>query len=156
MNGTSLERLKLVHPLLSTRIMQLTTALEVWGDVVEVTEGLRSYAKQDALYAQGRTAPGNIVTKAPGGYSWHNYGLAVDIVPYLTGTPDWNLKNPAWQRMADLAPSNGLFSGSKFIHMVDWPHLQLVEIPASPTAEHRQLFKSAGMEAVWKELKLDV
>lgn len=44
-----------------------------------VTEGFRSVARQNELYAQGRTRPGQIVTKARGGQSAHNYGLAVDV-----------------------------------------------------------------------------
>lgn len=44
-----------------------------------VTEGYRSGARQDQLYAQGRTRPGEIVTNAKAGQSAHNYGLAVDI-----------------------------------------------------------------------------
>ena len=59
----------------------------------EVTQGLRTYAEQDALYAQGRTVPGEIVTNAAAGYSWHNFGNAVDLVPedITIGQPDWNL-----------------------------------------------------------------
>lgn len=41
--------------------------------------GLRTFKEQEELYAKGRTAPGAIITKAPPGKSWHNYGLAVDI-----------------------------------------------------------------------------
>ena len=155
MNNKSLERLKLVHPLLMARVLNLNIAIEAAGEHIEVTEGLRSYSRQEALYAQGRTEPGPIVTKAPGGYSWHNYGLAVDVAPFVEYVPEWDLSNPTWQRIADLAPSNGLFSGSQFIHMVDWPHLQLAEIPHSPTAEHRQIFKAGGIESVWKELGLE-
>lgn len=49
------------------------------GVTVEVISGLRSWAAQAALYAQGRTKPGPIVTKARPGSSWHNYGLAIDL-----------------------------------------------------------------------------
>jgi peptidoglycan LD-endopeptidase CwlK len=37
-----------------------------------------------------RTAPGKIVTNAKGGYSNHNFGLAVDVVPFEEGTLNWN------------------------------------------------------------------
>lgn len=40
----------------------------------------RSVEEQDELYAQGRTKAGNIVTNAKGGKSFHNYGLAIDII----------------------------------------------------------------------------
>lgn len=52
----------------------------VRGDFLRVESGYRTYAKQDALYQQGRTTPGAIVTHAPPGQSYHNYGLAVDLV----------------------------------------------------------------------------
>jgi hypothetical protein len=44
-----------------------------------VTEGHRTYERQRELYAQGRTAPGAIVTQALPGESAHNFGLACDI-----------------------------------------------------------------------------
>lgn len=44
-----------------------------------VTETRRSWQRQNELYAQGRTAPGRIVTKAKGGESPHQYGLAADV-----------------------------------------------------------------------------
>ena len=54
-------------------------AAEGLGYVLKVISGTRSWAEQDALYAKGRTAPGLRVTKARGGYSWHNFGLAFDV-----------------------------------------------------------------------------
>ena len=38
------------------------------GILVKVISGLRTYAEQDELYAQGRTKPGPRVTNARGGY----------------------------------------------------------------------------------------
>ena len=49
------------------------------GVTVEIISGLRSWAAQAALFAQGRTKPGKIVTKARPGSSWHNFGLAIDL-----------------------------------------------------------------------------
>jgi peptidoglycan L-alanyl-D-glutamate endopeptidase CwlK len=43
-------------------------------------EGYRGEARQAALYAQGRTLPGSKVTWVKAGFSFHNYGLAGDIV----------------------------------------------------------------------------
>jgi len=45
---------------------------------VGVSEGYRSQERQNKLYAQGRTAPGNIVTKTLN--SRHTRGKAMDIV----------------------------------------------------------------------------
>jgi len=55
------------------------------GVTVEVISGLRSWAAQAALFAQGRTKTGRIVTKARPGSSWHNYGLAIDLGLFKDG-----------------------------------------------------------------------
>ncbi|HYE38239.1 M15 family metallopeptidase [Methylocaldum sp.] len=53
-----------------------------------VVEGVRSKARQAQLYAQGRTAPGRVVTWTL--KSKHIDGLAVDLAPYIDGKIDWN------------------------------------------------------------------
>ena len=49
----------------------------------------RDFECQDALYAQGRTAPGKVVTNARAGESFHNWRCAYDCVPLLNGKPAW-------------------------------------------------------------------
>ena len=63
-----------------------------FGIDLRVTDGFRTVAQQDKLYAQGRTTKGSIVTKARGGFSNHNFGLAVDVVPFENGKLNWNTK----------------------------------------------------------------
>lgn len=58
---------------------QALPVAEKLGVQVRIICGTRSYAEQDALYAQGRTHAGTRVTNARGGYSWHNFGLAFDF-----------------------------------------------------------------------------
>src|SRR6202021_3611073 len=53
--------------------------------------GMRTFAESDALYAQGRTEPGPIVTNAPAGESFHNYGLAVDFDMVTNGKDDYEV-----------------------------------------------------------------
>lgn len=53
-----------------------------------VLHGYRSIEEQNALYAQGRTAPGKRVTNAKGGQSAHNFGMAIDVAP-----EPWNPNN---------------------------------------------------------------
>ncbi len=53
--------------------------------------GVRTNAQQAALYAQGRTSEGNKVTWTLDSY--HQYGLAVDLVAYTNGKYNWNVKN---------------------------------------------------------------
>lgn len=52
----------------------------------------RSGREQDELYAQGRTKPGNVVTNAYAGQSYHNWRCAFDWVPIVGGKPQWNDK----------------------------------------------------------------
>lgn len=51
-------------------------------------EGVRTKERQAALYAQGRTAPGNKVTWTL--ESKHLTGDAVDLVPLIDGAIPWN------------------------------------------------------------------
>jgi peptidoglycan L-alanyl-D-glutamate endopeptidase CwlK len=141
-----------VHPKLAGAIRQID-ALAPELDV-QVTQGLRTWAEQDALYAQGRTKPGNIVTHAPGGWSWHNFGLAADLVPedITPGQPDWNLNHPSWAKLVSLAESLGLVSGAEWHgDREDTPHVQLTgRFPVTPDDEVRAIFKSTGnIVAVW-------
>ncbi|WP_305953442.1 M15 family metallopeptidase [Paenibacillus sp. P32E] len=63
--------------------MRLLSAAMPEESNIVITQGLRTIAEQDALYAQGRTKPGQIVTNARGRTSYHNFGLAVDFALLL-------------------------------------------------------------------------
>lgn len=77
-------------------VMQVTLdKLEKAGTPFKVYSGLRTFEEQNELYAKGRTKPGNIVTKARGGQSMHNYGIAVDLAPKNLMTPEeWDIHWP--------------------------------------------------------------
>lgn len=155
LSSISLSRLDEVCPQLSDLIKQLAERLELEGIIMQVSCGLRSWAEQDSLFAQGRTKEGKIVTNAPGGTSWHNFALAVDVVMDDPSKPgfqaDWVEAHPAWQRMITIAESLGLESGARWTKPHDGPHLQLTgKFGKSPNDEVRQLFKDGGTLAVWE------
>jgi len=157
MDSVSEARLQQVAPFLADKIHTLSTMLLQEGIDIRVVQGLRSWTEQDALYAQGRTTPGNIVTNVPGGYSYHCFGLAADCVPSIGGStyiPDWNPSHPAWQRMEAVGQSLGLDSGATWRTFPDFPHFQFTgRFPeAEPDDEVRQIFKDGGMQAVWSEV----
>jgi peptidoglycan L-alanyl-D-glutamate endopeptidase CwlK len=152
-NSFSVERLSQVCPLLAKSIAKIDLALPSLS--IQVTEGVRTWEQQDIDYAQGRTTAGKIITHAPGGFSWHQYGLAVDLVPedITPGQPDWNLDHPAWARMVSVAESLGLVSGAEWHgEDLDTPHVQLTgRFGVVPDDEVRAIFKQSGglLTAVW-------
>ena len=90
---------------------------------VFITAALRGNEEQDKLYAQGRTAPGQIVTNARGGQSLHNYGLAFDVAfKTKTGSVDWSPIH--FQRFAEIAKSFGLAWGGDWRRSKDFPHFE--------------------------------
>lgn len=83
----SLNRLQGVHPNLITVVKRAITITE--QDFM-VLEGVRTLKRQAELYAQGRTAPGQIVTWTMRSRHFvqpDGYGHAVDLVPWPV---DWN------------------------------------------------------------------
>jgi peptidoglycan L-alanyl-D-glutamate endopeptidase CwlK len=152
----SMARLNMVHPTLKKRIISLDQLIPSVN--LQVTQGLRTWGQQDVLYQQGRMTPGAIVTNAPAGYSSHNFGYAVDVVPedIMPGQPDWNISNPAWQKILSTAPSVGLAEGAEWKSFTDNPHLYLQELPADPTDAMREQFTDGGIIEVWKNFPFEV
>lgn len=166
MNTASQERLKLVFPKLAQKIYQLSTLLAAEDIFITVAQGLRTVEEQQALWLKGRDSDGDVVNKAqvvtnaPGGHSYHNFGLAVDVYPAdkVTGAIDWNPAHPQWKRMEELGVSLGLTSGAHWVRLVDAPHLQLTgRFPeGAPTDEVRALYEKGGLLAVWLEVEMSL
>jgi peptidoglycan L-alanyl-D-glutamate endopeptidase CwlK len=115
-----------VRPLAQTFLDRCKAA----GLDVLITCTLRSLAEQTELYAQGRTAPGHIVTNAKPGSSAHNYGMALDVVPMVHGKPLWtfDVKNPGpiWSKVGELGQSAGLeWFGAPDSPFIEGCHLQM-------------------------------
>ena len=90
-----------------------------------VTSTYRDNESQAALYAQGRTTPGDIVTNAEPGQSWHNHRCALDVVALINGKPVWNAKDPIWQKIGQIGKSCGLeWAGDWKGKMREFPHFQ--------------------------------
>lgn len=156
MDAVSEVRLKDVHPELARRVRQMSDMLELEGITIRVTQGLRSWAEQAKLYDQGRSEPGVVVTNAQPGHSYHQFGLAADVVPLVKdGQADWNPQHPAWQRLVAVGTSLGLESGSLWRSFPDYPHFQLTgKFPISPNDEARQILTNEGMQAFWQAADL--
>jgi peptidoglycan L-alanyl-D-glutamate endopeptidase CwlK len=92
------------------------------GIDVLITSTYRDNDSQAAIYAQGRTTAGSIITNAGPGHSMHNYRVAFDFVPIISGKCVWN-DAYTWQRCGDVAKRVGLEWGGDW-KFQDKPHCQ--------------------------------
>ena len=104
MDSITLQRIKLLHPKLREEALNIyyTIRERLSGKAtVRFTHTLRTFAEQDALFSQGRTKPGKKVTNARAGRSYHNYGLAIDIVLLLDRDGDGKYTEASWDMKGD-------------------------------------------------------
>ena len=116
-------KLELLKPKVRELAEKLISECKNLGHQITVTQTLRTIEEQDALYAQGRTKPGNIVTKAKGGYSLHNFGVAFDICPVVNGKAEWN-NNALFKKIGEIGMKLGLEWGGTWDSFPDLPHFQ--------------------------------
>lgn len=131
----SQDKINGLQPVVAAATFALIERCYARGVPIIITHGLRTYPEQDALYAQGRTKPGKIVTNAKGGYSNHNFGYAID---YALLMPDgrsvsWDMtrdgdgdKLSDWMEVAQEAKTLGFEWGGDWSSFKDYPHLQMV------------------------------
>ncbi len=116
----------LCHPRLQALAAKLIEECSKRGLKIAIGETYRTVAEQDALYAQGRTKPGNKVTNAPGSTysSYHQWGTAFDIYRN-DGQGAYNEAGDFFGRVGAIGVSIGLEWGGNWKSPVDKPHFQL-------------------------------
>lgn len=112
-------------PVVKKMAMEFQAKAKLAGIDFVVTSVYRSIEEQNAIYAQGRTTPGGIVTNAKGGQSFHNWKVAFDIVPVIAGKAIWN-DNALWSKLGQIGQSVGLEWGGSWANFKDLPHFQYV------------------------------
>lgn len=120
---TANDDLSLLAPELRSRLKRVIRRMrQEYGHEVEITEGFRTQARQNHLYAQGRSEPGEVVTWTRD--SAHTSGYAADVIV------DGSYENEkAYRRLARIAEQEGLTTlGSR-----DRAHLELPERLRSPS-----------------------
>lgn len=121
-----------------------------------VVSGFRTYLEQDQLHAQGRKNKAPIVTKARGGESAHQFGIAADvcrdgIVERKGLQPDW--RPETYELLRELAPKHNLVWGGTWPNP-DRPHLQMPGfVTATELAPLRRKYEANGIQAVFNYLK---
>lgn len=132
MDNVSISRIAKLHPKLRSEVAQILLNIHNRGIDIRITQGLRTIKEQDLLYAQGRTLPGKIVTNAKGGYSMHNWGLALDFcLLHKDGTVSFSLiedldkDNKAdWMEVVEEFKKAGWVWGGDFKSFKDTPHFE--------------------------------
>lgn len=116
----------LCHPELQEKAEKLVSACRGQGLLIGIGECFRTVEEQDKLYAQGRTAPGEIVTNAKGSSysSHHQWGTAFDIYRN-DGKGAYNDSDGFFSKVGAIGIKIGLEWGGNWTSPVDKPHFQL-------------------------------
>lgn len=140
--------ISLLHPELQEIIPVFLAKCEAQGLKVGISSTLRSKAEQDDLYAQGRTKPGGIVTKAKYPYSAHNWGVAFDFYRN-DGKGAYYDKDGWFKKVGQIGKSCGLFWGGDFRSFVDQPHFEMPKY--MPNNSCKTLIAKYGTPEKFKE-----
>lgn len=123
------------------RALNFIADAKIEGIDLLVTCTVRDVQAQNALFAHGRTraqldraglteiepAPGPILTNAKGGDSFHQYGVALDVVPLRAGKPVWGTAGAdreLWERVGRIGEARGLEWAGRWKRMREFPHFQ--------------------------------
>jgi len=114
-----------LHPRMRPFARALIEKAAGQGIIIKVTSGTRSFAEQDKLFAQRP-----IVTRARGGFSNHNFGIAIDITIFKGSTDPESAKTPVFESplykvIGSMGTDLGLEWGGNWKTIVDEPHFQL-------------------------------
>lgn len=130
----TIERIQLLHPKVRSEVEL------IYDEICEALSGramcrfaytLRTFKEQQELYEIGRSKPGKKVTNASAGLSYHNYGLAVDIVLIIDGkNASWDTKTDFdgdkksdWLEIVTIFKQHGWTWGGDW-KFVDYPHFE--------------------------------
>jgi peptidoglycan L-alanyl-D-glutamate endopeptidase CwlK len=148
--------LNALYPRFSEKVKEILGELNHWcavhrpGAVAVVTETFRTTARQQELYAQGRTTPGSIVTHRNGTTSRSNHqsALAADFALSKDGKGgriDWD-DEEFWRYLGHLARKHGLTWGGDWTSPVDKPHVEWPQNDKETYRKAREWLKAQGFK----------
>jgi peptidoglycan L-alanyl-D-glutamate endopeptidase CwlK len=137
----TLDRIQNAHPNIRLELGFL------YKDIISALKGsaicrfshvTRTFDEQEYLYAQGRTRPGKVVTNARAGKSYHNFGLAFDIVLLKDKDKNGTFETASWEtdvdfdgdgiadwtEIVEIAEFYNFECGVNFKIFKDYPHFQ--------------------------------
>lgn len=139
------------HPRLIDLSKKLVSACRGQGLIIGIGESFRTKEEQDALYAKGRTAPGNIVTNAKGSSysSHHQWGTAFDIYRN-DGKGVYTDGDGFFEKVGKIGKSIGLEWGGDWKSPVDKPHFQLPDWGNTTTKLKKMYGTPEKFMSTWK------
>ena len=148
--------IKKCHPRLQEAFQQLLAKCSARGLTVGLGECFRTVAEQDALYAQGRTEPGSIVTYAKGSSyaSQHQWGIAFDFYRN-DGKGAYNDSDHFFRRVGEVGKSLGLGWGGDWTSIVDKPHFYLPDWGSGTKILRKQYGTFEHFKKTWEGMKMD-
>lgn len=127
-------RIEKLHPKYRSLFRDFVEECEETLDItLRVVQGFRTFAEQQAIFDQPHDGKDNDgdgkidekderVTNAPAGKSFHNYGIAVDLVQMLGAAANWNF---AYKQLVPIANKYNLEWGGTWVTIHDEPHFQV-------------------------------
>jgi peptidoglycan L-alanyl-D-glutamate endopeptidase CwlK len=112
-----------LHPFVRLKAEKFIEECRNQGITALITSTYRDNESQNALYAQGRTTQGKIVTNAKAGQSWHNWRVAFDFVPIVNGKAQWN-DTALFTKCGEIAESCGLEWAGRWKSFKELAHCQ--------------------------------
>lgn len=149
-----------LHPLIVEGARATINEAKARGFIVAIHSGLRTAEDQNKLYSLGRTIVnpdgksdskplGNIITNADAFDSWHNFGLAIDLVfKDSKGNWTWNKTAREWAELGVVGEMFGMEWGGHWTKFPDFPHFQK-RGQLKNIYEAKDLLIEKGIEAVW-------
>lgn len=137
----------MLHPDLRTKCQELIKKCKTRGIDIIISQTLRTKAEQDAIYAQGRTKPGKIVSNVRYPNSMHCWGVAFDVAVIREGKAIWDTS--AYKPVGTLGEALGLTWGGRWKNFPDNPHFEMPEYNTS--ALIRVFGTPAKFIKTWKE-----
>ena len=111
MDQVTISKIALLHPKLRAEALEIYRVIctRLTGRAqVRFSWTYRTEKEQNDLFTIGRTIPGKKVTNSRAGESYHNYGLAIDIVLIIDG------KKASWEDVVDF-DNDGIADWSEIV-----------------------------------------
>lgn len=154
-----------LHPILQKKAALLKEECAKAGIAILFSECLRTVAEQDALYAQGRTSAGSIVTNAKGSTysSQHQWGVAIDFYIDMDVDGDGDKKDDAFNNSTGLFDKVGAIAksiclgwGGDWTSIKDRPHLYLPDWGSTTSKLKQQYGTPEKFMQTWGDGKVTV